>query len=137
VIALQRGSDAIGRARGAAERMPLAVFAFGLGGVTLIGLPPSGGFVAKWYLLTAALGTGRWIWAAVVLAGGILSSLYVFRVLLHAFTPADDLPPERPAPRLLSLTALALAVLSLALGVRAVETLGLLQRTLPWAAVGG
>jgi multicomponent Na+:H+ antiporter subunit D len=137
VIALQRGSDRIGRARGAAERMPLATFAFGLGGITLIGLPPSGGFVAKWYLLTAALGSGRWIWAAVVLTGGILASFYVFRVLLHAFTPADDLPPERPEPLLLSLTALALAVVSLVMGLRAVEILALLRLTPPWTAGGG
>ena len=59
----------------------MTVFAFGLGGMSLMGLPPSGGFVAKAMLLTAAVGEGQWWWAVVILVGGLLAGGYVFRVL--------------------------------------------------------
>ena len=49
-------------------------FAFALGGISLIGLPPSGGFLAKWLLLEAAVATGQWWWAVVMLAGGLFTS---------------------------------------------------------------
>ena len=56
------GSPAIGRA------LPITIFAFGLGGLSLMGLPPSGGFVAKAMLLTRggrarASGGGR-LWSS-------------------------------------------------------------------------
>ena len=57
---------------------------FGLGGMSLMGLPPSGGFVAKAMLLTAAVAEGQWWWALVVLAGGLLAGGYVFLVLARA-----------------------------------------------------
>ena len=38
-----------------------------------MGLPPSGGFVAKAMLLTAAVGEGQWWWALVILVGGLLA----------------------------------------------------------------
>ena len=57
------------------------MFAFGLAGLSLMGVPPSGGFVAKWLLLSAAVVEGQWWWAAVMLAGGLLAGGYVFIVL--------------------------------------------------------
>ena len=39
----------------------------------LIGLPPSGGFIAKWMLLQAAIGSGEWGWATLILAGSLLA----------------------------------------------------------------
>ena len=67
------------------------MFAFGLAGMTLMGLPPSAGFLAKWLLIDAALGQGYWFIAVVALAGGLLAAVYVFRVLRQAFL----LAPER------------------------------------------
>ena len=67
----------------------MTVFAFGLGGMSLMGLPPSGGFVAKAMLLMAAVAEGQWWWAVVILAGGLLAAGYVFRVLTPALAAAD------------------------------------------------
>ena len=41
--------------RGAAKTMPLTAFAWVLGGLGLIGVPLTAGFISKWLLLTAAL----------------------------------------------------------------------------------
>ncbi len=52
------GHDRIAGLAGIGRALPITVFAFGLGGMSLMGLPPSGGFVAKAMLLTAAVGGG-------------------------------------------------------------------------------
>ena len=75
------GHDRITELGGIARALPMTVFAFALGGVSLIGLPPSGGFLAKWLLLEAAVATGQWWWAIVMLAGGLFTSGYMFIVL--------------------------------------------------------
>ena len=50
----------------------MSVLAFALGGVALIGVPPSGAYLAKELLLQAAVETEQWWWAVVIQAGGIL-----------------------------------------------------------------
>ena len=45
------GHDRMDGLGGAARAMPVTVIAFGLAGLSLMGMPPSGGFVAKWLLL--------------------------------------------------------------------------------------
>jgi formate hydrogenlyase subunit 3/multisubunit Na+/H+ antiporter MnhD subunit len=78
------GHDRIAGLAGIGRVLPITVFAFALGGLSLMGLPPSGGFVAKAMLLTAAVAEGQWWWAVIVLAGGLLAGGYVFLVLARA-----------------------------------------------------
>ena len=89
LIAEALGHDRIAGFGGIGRAMPMTVFAFGLGGMSLMGLPPSGGFVAKAMLLMAAVAEGQWWWAVVILAGGLLAGGYVFRVLAPALAAAD------------------------------------------------
>src|SRR5215472_14002422 len=93
LIAEALGHDRVVRLAGVGRALPITVFAFGLGGLSLIGLPPSGGFIAKAMLLTAAVSEGQWWWAVVVLAGGLLAGGYVFVVLARAL--ADPIEPLR------------------------------------------
>jgi multicomponent Na+:H+ antiporter subunit D len=112
------GHDRIAGFGGIGRALPMTVFAFGLGGMSLMGLPPSGGFVAKAMLLTAAVGEGQWWWAVVILVGGLLAAGYVFRVLAPALSAAD-LPPTLAAPvsRRRQAVVLALAICALLLGL--------------------
>jgi multicomponent Na+:H+ antiporter subunit D len=114
---------------GAASRLPVTLFAFALAGISLMGLPPSGGFLAKWLLIDAALDQGQeWI-AGVAIAGGLLTGIYVFRVLRLAFrvtTAGDEAsPPPRPAA-LLEWSAFVLAAASIVLGLFAMPLINLL-----------
>jgi multicomponent Na+:H+ antiporter subunit D len=93
LIAEALGHDRIAGLSGIGRALPITVFAFGLGGLSLMGLPPSGGFVAKAMLLTAAVAEGQWWWAVVVLTGGLLAGGYVFLVLARAL--ADPVEPLR------------------------------------------
>ena len=90
LIAEALGHDRIAGLAGIGRALPITVFAFGLGGLSLMGLPPSGGFVAKAMLLTAAVAENQWWWAVVVLAGGVLAGGYVFLVLARALADAGE-----------------------------------------------
>ncbi len=84
-LALAVGSDRISGLAGVADHRPLSIAALCLGGVTLMGLPPSGGFTAKVLLVEAAVERGEWWIVVVVLGGGLIAALYVARFLGAAF----------------------------------------------------
>ncbi len=127
-IARSLGHDRIVGISGIAARMPVATYAFGIAGISLIGLPPSGGFVGKWLLLSSSIASGQWWWTVVIIVGGILTAGYVFLVLGQELSQAEhdiDVSLE-PVPRTLAFSAITLAFAALLLGVRAVEPLELL-----------
>lgn len=123
------GNERVLGASHAAHLLPVSLFAFALAGVTLIGLPPSGGFLAKLLLIDAALAAGQ-VWIALVaIIGGLLASVYVFRVLRLAFREqieGDDHPPLR-ASALTEWVAFTLALLSILLGLFAMPLFTLLE----------
>ena len=67
------GHDRIADLRGVGRALPVTVFAFGLAALSLVGVPPSGGFFTKCLLLSASFAAGQWWWAAIILAGGLLA----------------------------------------------------------------
>ncbi len=89
VIQQRAGHDRIKDLGGAARALPVTTFTLALAGVALIGLPPSGAFLAKWNLLSSAILLNQWLLVAVVVAGSLLAAAYMFRVLGYAFGPGD------------------------------------------------
>ena len=115
------GHDRIADLAGAARTVPLSVLAFAVGGVALMGVLPSGAYLAKKLLLQAADSSGQWWWESVLQAGGFLTTSYVVLVIAHAFrTPDPPAAPRASVPRLQEFAALALALCSLALALAAV-----------------
>lgn len=132
------GHDRLADLRGVDRHLPMSLMAFGLAAVSLMGLPPSGGFLAKWMLLGAAWSAGAWGWVALLLAGSLLAAAYLFRVLALAFSPADAPPADGPVRRvhpLMEISALVLALLAIALGFGSAPLLELLD--LPPAMLRG
>jgi formate hydrogenlyase subunit 3/multisubunit Na+/H+ antiporter MnhD subunit len=106
--------------------------------VSLIGLPPSGGFLAKWLLLEAAVVTGQWWWAMVMLAGGLFTSGYMFMVLSRALVPAHEpLKLKTIVPRYQQAAALTLALASLLSGLVALGPVDVFQAGRPEAMMVG
>ena len=63
-----------------------------------MGLPPSGGFSAKWLMLQASVASGQWIWSLPILAGGLLAAGYMYRILRPALSDGEisvQSPPRR------------------------------------------
>lgn len=130
------GSDAIDKLDHVAQRLPLTLTAFGLAGVSSMGLPPSGGFIAKWILLEAALEAGQWWWAAVLILGGLLTGGYVFRVIGHAFKQPAAAPQARPVPVAMEWVPLLLAAGAILLGFLAPGVLPIMHVGDPFAGPG-
>jgi len=128
------GSSRVTDLSGVSRHMPLALFAFGLSGVSLMGLPPSGGFSAKWLLLQSALASGQWHWAVALIGGGALTAGYVFRVLSASFTQGTGDKFDR-TPLGWDLVALLLAVGAIVVGVVATGPLAVLRIGAPVAGV--
>lgn len=126
VILRAMGTDDVYAMRDIAGRLPVATFALAIAGASLIGLPPTGGFIAKWLLLQATIESGQWWWLPVLVLGSLLTATYVFLMLRFTFKPAEDAPPLKPVSPVMQYSALALALLALAVGMRLEETLDLI-----------
>ena len=100
-MAYRLGSVRLGALAGAGYRMPWTMGAFLIGGLSLIGIPLTAGFLSKWYLVQAALGQGWWPVLVVVIVGSLLAVVYVWRVVEMAYLrrPIDsDASAVREAP---------------------------------------
>lgn len=125
-IILATGHDRIARLGGVITRLPLTAFTLALSSVTLMGLPPSAGFLAKWLLIDSALLSGQWWWVAVIIAGGLMTAAYVFKMLRYAFRDDVRQAGFHRLPKMAEWPPFLLALSSLALGLRATEILNLL-----------
>ena len=122
------GHDRIAGLAGIARALPISVLAFGVGGVALMGVLPSGAYLAKKLLLDAAAGSGQWWWDAVLQAGGVLTTSYVVLVLAYALRRSDEPVTLKKSVSLVAQwAALALAICSFLL---ACATLGPLPPSL-------
>ncbi len=132
------GHDRIADLRGIGRALPMTAIAFALGGLSLMGVPPTGGFVAKWLLLTASAEAGQWWWAAVILTGGLLAGGYVFRVLAQVMAePGERLELRAAVPYGRQAVVLALAIGAALLGLLPLGPFHLLQIGRPAAALTG
>jgi len=126
------GSYRVADLAGVSRHTPMALFAFGLAGVSLMGLPPSGGFSAKWLLLQSALASGQWHWAVALIGGGALTAGYIFRVLGASFKQGTGDTFES-TPFGWDVVALLLALSSIVVGVVATGPLAVLRIGAPLA----
>jgi formate hydrogenlyase subunit 3/multisubunit Na+/H+ antiporter MnhD subunit len=121
LIAVTLGHDRIADLGGLARARPTSLLAFALAGVSLVGLPPSGGFAAKWLLLSAAVATGQWWWAVVIVLGGLLTGAYLVLVLMRALDePAAPAAPLQPVAAWREAVPLVLALLAVFMGLAGV-----------------
>jgi formate hydrogenlyase subunit 3/multisubunit Na+/H+ antiporter MnhD subunit len=131
------GHDRIADMGGAVRSAPALTFGVALAGVTMMGLPPSGGFGAKWLLVSAALASGEWWWAAVLVTGGLLAAAYMFRLLsvLLKDTPTELHASKGDARTEWLPLALALGAVLLVLAIPLVSNLAAASNVLIHAGV--
>lgn len=106
------GTSAVAGFAGLGRQMPWTMGAFVVGGLSLIGVPLTVGFVSKWYLVLAALEAGDWPIAFAVVASSLLAVIYVWRIVEVAYlapAPVGREVREAPLSMLLPMWALALA----------------------------
>jgi len=126
-IMLQTGSVDLRDMRGIGHRMPLTMAAFVVGGLSLIGVPLTAGFVSKWYLIQAALEAGWWPLAVLIVFSSLLAVIYIWRIVEIAYLqPNLEMPKARePEPMSLLIPMWVLAGATIYFGVDATTTLGI------------
>jgi multicomponent Na+:H+ antiporter subunit D len=81
--------------RGIAKRMPWTMTAFTIGALSMIGVPPTGGFVSKWYILAGAFQADNYVAIAVIIASTALNAAYFLPIIFMAWFLEEDVPPAR------------------------------------------
>ena len=124
-IAFRTGSVRIGRLAGLARSMPLTCAGIVVGGLGLIGVPGTAGFVSKWYLVLAAIEAGAWGVAFVVVASSLIAVVYMWRFVEVAYfrAPGEDAARVKEAPAALLVPAGVLLAASVVFGVEPSLTL--------------
>lgn len=89
-VALRAAAMRFDDLRGIGRVMPLTSFGIVVGGLSLIGVPATVGFVSKWYLVLAAFEQGAWWIGLLVVLGSALSLVYGWRFVETAYFHAPD-----------------------------------------------
>jgi multicomponent Na+:H+ antiporter subunit D len=138
-VALRVGSVKLESMQGLGRTMPWTMFAFVLGGLSLIGVPLTAGFISKWYLVQAALEQDSWLLAALVLIGSLLAVIYIWRVVEVAYLrpPPAGAAAVREAPLSMLIPTWVLIGASIYFGIDTSLTVGVARRAAVMLLGGG
>ncbi len=131
------GHDRIADLDKSAVRPTLAQFTFALAAISLIGLPPSLGFIGKWSLMEGAMAAGYWHWVGVTMVGTFLSVAYFSRVFA-GFLRFDRVRApmgEHQGWAVADIAPLTLAVAAISLGLMAAPILSFIELGYPFGAM--
>jgi multicomponent Na+:H+ antiporter subunit D len=118
------GHDRIAELAGVARAMPVTVLTFAISGLALMGVMPSGAYLAKKLLLDAADSSGQWWWTMVLQGGAAFTAAYVVLVLVSALRRPSGSPQAfTRVSRVSEFAALGLALCSLLLAFAALGPL--------------
>ena len=86
----------IGQLKGIGRRMPITMTAFTIGALSMIGVPPTGGFVSKWYILAGAFQDDNYVALVTIILSTVLNAAYFLPIIYMAWFMREDEAPARP-----------------------------------------
>ena len=97
---------------GIGRRMPWTMAAFAIGGLSMVGVPPTAGFVSKWYMIAGAFQNDNYFVLAVLIIATALNAGYFLPIIFRAFFDTENEPPkkdhgEAPWPMVVALATTA------------------------------
>ena len=112
--------------KGIGKRMPIVMWCFTIFGLTLVGIPPTSGFISKWNIAMGSLTSGMpcaWIGPVVLLTSAFLTAGYLLTISIQAFLPGADFDystVEKCEPnKFMTVPLIILAVAAVVLGIYA------------------
>ncbi len=123
IFLLHGNKTRVSELAGMGRRMPTVLWCYTLLALALIGIPPTSGFVSKWYLAQGSLGADIGVWGyvgpAVLLVSALLTAGYLLPITMKGFFPGDAaLDTGRQEPEAAMLIPLViLAALALGMGL--------------------
>jgi multicomponent Na+:H+ antiporter subunit D len=129
-IFLRLGSVELKDMHGLAKQMPWTMAAFVVGGLSLVGVPLTAGFISKWYLVSAVLTDGYWPLAVLILVSSLLALIYIWRVVEAAYfnAPGAEMRKVKEAPVSMLIPTWLLIGANLYFGVNAGLIAGIARR---------
>lgn len=122
-IIYKTGKTKVDELRGIGKEMPITIWCYTLLSITLVGIPPTGGFMSKWYLCVGAMDSKlpifRWLGPVILLISALLTAGYLLPITINGFFPGekyDYSKLEKKEPNLLMLIPLIILT-ALAIGV--------------------
>jgi multicomponent Na+:H+ antiporter subunit D len=109
-----------------------------MGGLSLIGVPLTVGFISKWYLVLASLQEGHWILAILILAGSLLAVIYIWRVVEAGWfaSPSERAARAREAPLSMLIPLWIIVLANIYFGINTRLTVGVAELAAQ-ALIGG
>ncbi len=93
-IIFKTGKTRVEELRGIGKEMPVLMICYTFVSLGLIGIPPTGGFISKWYLakgaLTSAIPVFYWLGPVILLVSALLTAGYLLPVTIQGFFPGED-----------------------------------------------
>ncbi len=106
----------VSQLNGIGWKMPITMTAFAIGALSMIGLPPTAGFLGKWFMLSGAASTGQWFAVGVIVVSTMLNAGYFLPILYRAFLMKADVEGdhgEAPLGILIAISATAIGTILL------------------------
>ncbi len=99
-IYYKTGKKYIHEIKGIGKEMPITMWCFAIASISLVGIPPTNGFVSKWYLALGGLGENKAIFVIILLLSALLTAGYLLPIIITAFFPGEEKEVHKKEPPL-------------------------------------
>lgn len=117
----QTGFRKLSELRGIGKRMPITAAAMTIGAVSIVGIPPTNGFIGKFYITLGAIEAGKPFFGAALLLGALFIFAYYIKVInvIYFREPPETITETKEAPLSMRFSTMTIAVLCLIFGIGA------------------
>lgn len=124
-IIYRTGKTRVEEMRGIGKEMPVTMWCFTIASLGLIGIPPTGGFISKWFLALGSLNSGIPVFdvlgPVILLVSALLTAGYLLPLSIHGFFPGADYDygslQKREPCKLMTMPISILTFLSVLIGI--------------------
>jgi len=120
-IIYQTGCRRLSDLHGVGRKMPITMACMSIGVLSIVGIPPTNGFICKWFIAIGAMDAKKPLFAAALLFGALFIFAYYIKILNAAYfkKPRAEFEKRDEAPMTMLVPIVLLAIACLALGVGA------------------
>lgn len=123
IIIFKTGYTNVNELTGIGKKMPITMWCYTIASLGLIGIPPTCGFISKWYLAIGALNSDisifEYLVPVVLLISALLTGGYLLPITINGFfkEPNNDITTATEAPKLMIIPLIILSIFIIALGI--------------------
>jgi len=99
------------------KNMPMTALAFILCAFSVMGIPPFGGFFAKYLVIDGIISSGNIVLGIVFILGAVMTVLYLTRLFVKVFLGPQTFPDAKEGTPVMVVSAMILAILTIVLGI--------------------